>query len=174
MAKEESPKVVLERNYNIPLRRETLKVPPFRKANKAVKAVREFIARHMKSNEIVIGDYLNLKIWKHGAKNPPHLVKIKASKDEKGKVIVELADAPKREIKEAKKDKAKRIKKESTSEEKIKEHIKDVKEERSTEAKLIEKEEIMELKKEHPSKHSPKKTRTPKMQQEHPVAPKSL
>src|SRR3989338_1819833 len=96
MAKKEEPsKTVLERVYTIPLRRETLKVPPFRKANKAVKTLREFISRHMKSENVVVGKYLNLKIWNHGAKNPPGKVKVNAVKDDKGKVFVELVDAPK-------------------------------------------------------------------------------
>src|SRR3989344_2148008 len=93
--KEETSKTVLERIYSIPLRRETLKVPPFRKANKAVKTIREFISKHMKSENVVIGKYLNLKIWNHGAKNPPHHVKVNVAKDDKGKVFVELVDAPK-------------------------------------------------------------------------------
>ena len=53
--KEETSKIILERVYVIPLRRETLKVPNFRKANKAVKSVREFISKHMKSENVVIG-----------------------------------------------------------------------------------------------------------------------
>ena len=93
--REEASKTILERIYSIPLRRETLKVPPFRKANKAVKTVKQFISKHMKSENVVIGKYLNLKIWHHGAKNPPHHVKVNAAKDDKGKVFVELADAPK-------------------------------------------------------------------------------
>ncbi|MBI2650746.1 hypothetical protein HYX04_05560 [Candidatus Woesearchaeota archaeon] len=51
--KEEASKTVLERVYSIPLRRETLKVPPFKKANKAVKTVKQFISRHMKSENVV-------------------------------------------------------------------------------------------------------------------------
>ena len=66
--KEEASKVVLERTYVIPVRRETLKVPPFKKANKAMKAVQQFISKHMKSDNVVIGKYLNLNIWRHGAK----------------------------------------------------------------------------------------------------------
>src|SRR3989338_868239 len=101
--KEESSKVVLERTYVIPLRRETLKVPPFKKANKAAKAVREFISKHMKSENVAIGRYLNLYIWRHGAKNPPHKVKVNTAKDDKGKVFVELFGAPKEGLTEEKK-----------------------------------------------------------------------
>ena len=93
--KEEASKTILERVYTIPLRRETQKVPPFRKANKAAKTVREFISKHMKSDNVLIGKYLNLKLWERGAKSPPHHIKVNAVKDDKGKVFVELVDAPK-------------------------------------------------------------------------------
>src|SRR3989338_5985820 len=109
MAKKEEPsKTVLERVYTIPLRRETLKVPNFRKANKAVKSVREFISKHMKSENIVIGKYLNLHIWKHGAKNPPGKIKVNATKDDKGKVTAEIFGAPKEAKIEEKKKPAKK------------------------------------------------------------------
>ena len=53
MAKKEAePKVTLERTYIIPLRREWLKVPEYKRTNKAVKAIRQFIVRHMKIYEI--------------------------------------------------------------------------------------------------------------------------
>lgn len=174
--KEEASKKVLERVYNIPLRRQTLKVPPFRKANKAVKTVQEFISKHMKSDNVVIGKYLNLNIWKHGAKNPPHHVKVNAVKDDKGKVFVELVDAPKEEAKVE--DKKKAIKKEAKPEEKpvdkLEKEVEEIKEEKAEEAKEIEKEEIKELQKEHPKHHAPKIPQMEKSQQTHPTAPRSV
>ncbi len=174
--KEETSKPVLERVYIIPLRRETLKVPPFKKANKAIKAVREFISRHMKSDNIIIGKYLNLKIWDHGAKNPPHHVKVNAVKDDKGKVFVELVDAPKEvpKVEEKKKPivkEEKEIKAEEKSEEKLEKEIEEIKEEKAEEAKKIEQEEIKELKKEHPKIHAPKAPPKPKLQESKPPAP---
>jgi len=158
--KEETSKIVLERTYVIPLRRETLKVPPRRKAKKAVKAVREFISKHMKSKNVVIGKYLNLKIWQRGMKNPPHKVQVTTTKDDKGKVYVELLGAPKEEPKVEEKKKA--------------EKKPEAKEEKAEEAKKIEQEEIRELKKEHPKIHAPKTPPKPKMQEVHPTAPKSV
>ena len=176
MAKKEEPsKTVFERVYVIPLRRETLKVPPFRKANKAVKTVRQFISKHMKSENVVIGKYLNLKIWDHGAKNPPHHVKITAAKDDKGKVFVELVDAPKEQPKvEEKKKEIKKETKAEKPEEKLEKEIEEIKEEKAEEAKKIEKEEIKELKKEHPPQHAPRMPAKPKMQESHPTAPRSV
>ncbi len=177
--KEETSKPVLERVYIIPLRRETLKVPPFKKANKAVKAVREFISKHMKSDNVALGKYLNLKIWNHGAKNPPHKVKVNAVKDDKGKVFVELVDAPKEKPKvEEKKKEVKKEEKETKAEEKPEEKIEkkteEIKEEKAEEAKKIEQEEIKELKKEHPKIHAPKAPPKPKLQEARPTAPRSV
>ncbi|MBI2558322.1 60S ribosomal protein L31 [Candidatus Woesearchaeota archaeon] len=180
--KEESPKKVLERVYTIPLRRETLKVPPFKKANKAMKAVIEFVSKHMKSNEIAVGKYLNLAVWTHGAKNPPHKLKVNATKDDKGKVFVELVGVPKEEPKAEEKKKPSKAGEKITKEaefkektqEKLESELKESKEEKAEEAKKIEKEEIRELQKEHPKHHAPKMPAMPKQQEAHPTAPKSV
>jgi large subunit ribosomal protein L31e len=172
--KEEAAKVVLERTYVIPLRRETLKVPPFRKANKAAKTVREFVMKHMKSDNVVIGKYLNLNIWKHGAKNPPGKVKVNVAKDDKGRVIVEIFGAPKEaKIEEKKKEAVKKEEKEIKIE-KAEEKTESAKEEKATEAREIEKEEIKELQKEHPKHHAPKVMPKQKIQDVRPPAPKSV
>lgn len=107
MAKKENLSAALERTYTIPLRREYLKVPNWKRTEKAVIAVREFMIRHMKSREVKIGKALNEELWKHGIKNPPHHIKVNAVKDEKGIVKVDLFGAkekvPKAEAKGIKK-----------------------------------------------------------------------
>ncbi|HLG23813.1 MAG TPA: hypothetical protein VI564_02680 [Candidatus Nanoarchaeia archaeon] len=187
--KEEAPKIVLERTYVIPVHQETLKVPPFKKANKTVKAIFQFLTKHMKSKDVHIGKYLNLEIWKHGAKNPPHKVKVNVTKDDKGRVTAELFGAPKDEPKVESKSTKKGSKTDSKQvkeaefkvkpAEKLEAEVDSAKEEQADEAKKIEKEELKELKKEqkeqHPaSKHAPKETQKTKFQQEHQVAPKHL
>jgi len=88
----------LEREYTIPLRKEWMKVPRYRKTNKAVKAVKEFLVRHMKIrdrdlNKIKVDRYVNELLWMRGVKNPPSKIKIKAIKE--GDVVrVELVDMP--------------------------------------------------------------------------------
>ncbi|MBI2141858.1 50S ribosomal protein L31e [Candidatus Woesearchaeota archaeon] len=79
----------LERTYNIPLRKEFMKAPKYKRTNKAVIAVREFLARHMKSDTIILGSYLNSKLWERGIKKPPHHVKVNVVKDDKGVVTGE-------------------------------------------------------------------------------------
>ena len=97
---EEGQKITLEREYVVPLRREWLKVPRYRRAEKAVKALKEFIARHMKVydrnlNKIKIDVYLNNEIRFRGMKKPLHKVKVKAIKYESGEVAVKLVQLPK-------------------------------------------------------------------------------
>ena len=80
----------LERAYNVPLRKEWLKVQRYKRTQRAVKALKQFMVRHMKSEDVKIGPYLNEHMWKHGIKNPPHHVKVNAHKFEDGRVHVEL------------------------------------------------------------------------------------
>lgn len=78
------------RTYTIPLRKEWLKTPKYRRAKKAIRAIKEFLIKHMKSENIKIGKFINLRIWKDGIKNPPGKIKINVSKDDEGLVKAEL------------------------------------------------------------------------------------
>lgn len=101
--KKEEAKIVLERVYTVPLRREFLKVPRYKRTVKAMRALRAFLEKHMKSDNVKIGKYLSMFMTKHGIKNPPHHVKVTAAKDSDGMVKAELVGAPKEEKKEEKK-----------------------------------------------------------------------
>ena len=72
----------MERNYNVPLRKEYMKVPRWRRTKKAVTALQEFLKKHMKSDNIKLSKELNEEIWKHGIKNPPHHISISVTKKE--------------------------------------------------------------------------------------------
>lgn len=84
----------MERTYVIPLRKGWLKASRYRRAKKAVNTLRTFLEHHMKSEDVRLGTYLNLELWKHGMKNPPCRVKVNVSKDDKGVVRAELFGAP--------------------------------------------------------------------------------
>lgn len=79
-----------ERTYTIPLRKEWLKAPKYRRAKKAVNAVKKFLIKHMKSEDIKLGRHLNLEIWKHGIRNPPGKIKVNVIKDDKNIVRAEI------------------------------------------------------------------------------------
>ncbi|MBI2582047.1 60S ribosomal protein L31 [Candidatus Woesearchaeota archaeon] len=107
MAKKTTEKTI-ERTYNVPLRKEYMKAPRWNRTKKAVTALRQFLVRHMKSEDVRLSKELNEEMWKHGIKNPPHHVKVKAVKDEKGVVMVELFGAEKpasKKVKTTKKEK---------------------------------------------------------------------
>ena len=105
MAKKDSKKTI-ERTYNIPLRKEYRKVPGWKRTKKAVKALREFLIKHMKSDNVKLSPELNEKMWNHGIRNPPHHIKITVTKDAEGVVNADLFD------KKVKKEDKKTVKKE--------------------------------------------------------------
>jgi|SRR3989344_4577420 len=80
----------IERTYTIPIRREWLKAPKYKRAKRAVSAMRTFLVRHMKSEDIRLGTSINLELWKHGMKCPPGKIKVNVTKDDKGVVRAEL------------------------------------------------------------------------------------
>ena len=87
-------KKLLERTYNVPLRKEFMKVPKYKRARKAVIAVKEFVSKHMKANDVKLGKFLNEKIWERGIKRPPHHVEINVKPNKDGILIAELVGAP--------------------------------------------------------------------------------
>ncbi|MFC1705036.1 50S ribosomal protein L31e [Nanoarchaeota archaeon] len=159
----EERKVVLERTYVVPLRKEWLKAPKYKRAKKAVMGLQQFIAKHMKADIVKLGKYVNKEIWKHGIQNPPHKVKIECSKDDKGIVIAELVGAPKKEKKSkaAAKKEAKAITEKSKTE--IKKELDKLKEKTEEAKKEVKAEENKpEVKpvetKEEPKKEVPKES----------------
>src|SRR3989344_36990 len=170
MAKKEiEPKIILERKYIVPLRKGWLKVPKYKRTNKAVKTLKEFIARHMKVydrdlRKIKIDIVLNNEIRFRGIKKPPAKIKIRARKFDDGIVRVELVEIPKhiefarlREMKKTQaKNKVDEKKKERKTEEKSdsedkkeSEEAKEEKKEESEKKKL----EVKEKKIQHAEKH---------------------
>ncbi len=105
----------IERTYTIPLRREYLKVPRYRRTEKASRALRQFLAKHMKSEAVKIGQHLNEFLWMHGMKNPPPRVKVNVVRIEDGTVYAELFGKP---LKVGKEEGKKEGKKEALEEKK--------------------------------------------------------
>lgn len=88
----------IEREYVIPLREKCRPVARYKKTNKAVKSIKEFLARHMKVRDrdlkkIKLDRYLNEVVWARGIKKPPVKIKVKAVKE--GDIVrAELVDIP--------------------------------------------------------------------------------
>ena len=135
----------LEREYIIPLREKIRVVPRYKKTNKAIKTIKEFLARHMKIrdrdlNKIKLDSYLNEFLWSRGIRNPPHKVKVKARKQ--GEIVrAELVDFPKKlAAKKAREEKLEKTSKERAKEKKEKEKKEEKPEEEKEEKKKEEKE----------------------------------
>ncbi|MGZ7043156.1 MAG: 50S ribosomal protein L31e [Methanobacterium sp.] len=81
----------MERVYVIPLRK-VKNVPRTIRSPRAVRYVKEFIERHMKTDDVIINASVNEKIWERGIQKIPPKIKVKAVKDEDGSVEVTLVD----------------------------------------------------------------------------------
>jgi len=81
-----------ERVYTISLK-DTMRVPRYRRSNRAIKEVRSYLAKHMKTSEedVKIDQSLNEIIWARGDSKPPLRVRIRAVKFEDGGVEAEFA-----------------------------------------------------------------------------------
>ncbi len=85
----------LKREYVVPLRRKVSLAPKWRRSKKAVFVLKEFIQKHMKTDNVVILAELNDKIWENGIKNPPGKVSVVALKTQFGgveKTLVNLLE----------------------------------------------------------------------------------
>jgi ribosomal protein L31E len=97
----------MERTYTIPLRKEFQKVPTYKKSKKAMKAIKEFMVRHMHAanfEAVKVLNELNNEVWMHGIRNPPPKIKVTCKKLENGNVLVQLFGQP---FPEAKKEEKK-------------------------------------------------------------------
>ena len=145
------------RIYTVPLRREWLKTPKWKRAKKASSALKTFILKHSKADDIKLSRWVNEELWKNGIKNPPAKLKISVttSKEKKKKgeketeklvARVELAELSPRakriekkgEVEKKKKPKKlpkKEEKKEAKSVKQLKKELEELKEKKEAEAK---------------------------------------
>lgn len=135
-----------ERIYTVPLGDAFVK-PRNKRTPRAIKLLREFAARHMKTDaeNVLISNMVNAFVWMRGIQKPPRKIKVKMlAKDGKVHVLMvdeKLEEKPK-EVKVERKEEKKEEKKEEPKEEKPK-----------TEEKKEEKEGEKEEKKKAP-KHN--------------------
>jgi large subunit ribosomal protein L31e len=80
-----------EQIYIIPLR-DVQHTPRWERGKRAMKAIRDFLARHMKSEEIKLDQSINEAVWERGSHKPPSRIRVRAMKFEDGQVQAELAE----------------------------------------------------------------------------------
>ena len=79
-----------EQIYIIPLR-DVQHTPRWERGKRAMKAIRDFLARHMKSEDIRLDQSINEAVWERGSHKPPSRIRVRAMKFEDGQVQAELA-----------------------------------------------------------------------------------
>jgi len=87
MSDKEDSNIVLERFYTIPLRISYV-VPRPKRTPRAIRFIRAFIKRHLKSENIWISPEVNEIVWSKGIQKPPRRIKVRVTKDEDGFVKV--------------------------------------------------------------------------------------
>ena len=104
----------LERVYTISLSKIYSLGRHRERARKAVKFIKAFTKRHMKTSEedIIFGQDLNEFIWMNGIQKPPRKIKVKMVKSDTGKVTLNLETPVVKQDKKEKK-KEKKVKKET-------------------------------------------------------------
>ena len=77
-----------EHIYIIPLR-EVKRSPRWKRGNTAIKDIRAFLGRHMKSEDVKLDKSINEKVWENGSGKPPRKIRVRAMKFEDGQVQAE-------------------------------------------------------------------------------------
>ena len=82
--------IIDERIYVIPFTK-ARRGPRNKWAKKSIRYLREYMNRHFKPESLIISQDVNEKIWERGAQKPPRKLKIRATKNIDGLVVVYLA-----------------------------------------------------------------------------------
>lgn len=179
---EEKKTSATEKEYIIPLRRAWINVPEYKRARKAVVAIKQFIAKHMKVQDrnldnVKLDVYLNNDIWFRGKSNPPSKIKVKAIKD--GDIVhVIFSEIPqyvkflkiKHNKMHKKAEEKKEIKPEGKTEEKkqekpeVKEKTEEQKKDESEKGKAIEQQNIKQAEIQAKAQKQFAKSKEPKIQ----------
>lgn len=80
-----------EQIYIIPLR-DVQHTPRWERGKRSMKAIRDFLAQHMKSEDIKLDQNINEAVWERGSHKPPSRIRVRAMKFEDGQVQAELAE----------------------------------------------------------------------------------
>jgi len=105
----------VERVYTINLGKVLLS-PNNQRAKRAINMIREFAARHMKSEKIKIEEDVSHLVWARGIKHPPRKIRVKLTKDDGGTVLISKYQEEKPKKEEAVEKKPKQQKTEKTEE----------------------------------------------------------
>jgi large subunit ribosomal protein L31e len=83
--------IIDERIYIIPLAK-ARRGPRNKWAKKAIRYLKEYMTRHFKPESLVISQEVNNKIWERGIQKPPRKIKVRATKNIDGLVVLYLVE----------------------------------------------------------------------------------
>ena len=84
---EEEIEVVEEKLYTVNFRKAWI-TPRGKRVPRAVRMLRDFVKRHMKTEDVIISNEINEKLWSRSIKKPPRKLRVRVVKDKEGNVIV--------------------------------------------------------------------------------------
>ena len=99
VAKEEKPslkagekaegeiEIVEEKLYTVNFRKVWI-TPRGKRTPRAVRMLRDFVKRNMKTEDVIISNEINEKLWSRSIKKPPRRLRVRVVKDKEGNVIV--------------------------------------------------------------------------------------
>lgn len=85
----ENEEIVEERIYTIPLSK-AWSSPKKKRTPRAMRVLKDFIRKHMKSEELLISTEVNEFLWSKGIEGSPRRIRIKAVRDTDNVVTVYL------------------------------------------------------------------------------------
>jgi large subunit ribosomal protein L31e len=96
---EEEPLAQLAEEKFIPIEEKIYTVPlghirssrGYRRTPRAVRALRDFVRKHMKADDLALTPEVNEKLWARGIREPPRRIRVRAARNEEGEVRVYLA-----------------------------------------------------------------------------------
>jgi len=84
---EEEIEVVEEKLYTVNFRKAWI-TPRGKRTPRAVRMLRDFVKRHMKTEDVIISNEINEKLWSRSIKKPLRKLRVRVVKDKEGNVIV--------------------------------------------------------------------------------------
>ena len=84
---EEEIEIVEEKFYTVNLR-DVWAAPRKQRAPKAVRILKNFVKRRMKTEDVQVSNEINEAVWSRSIQKPPRKLKIRVVKDKEGQVII--------------------------------------------------------------------------------------
>ena len=123
----------------VPLRKIKKKVPRWKRAPRAARFLKEFVAKQAKAEKVVLGPEVNERIWERGIEKPPSRIRVRVKVEEEEGARIAHVHLPPEEMPKKPREKKKAKKEEKV--EKIEEVREEVIEEKAEEKAEDEKEE---------------------------------